>query len=116
MLCEYKRLQEYIKNKEPFYIYQHYSMYEYNNVSDLVYDKRHNDFFFVNSDERDKTWSPVNRSFHRIDGPAHVTPYRIHWHFNDVYYNFNEWIEIAPLTSQEKVKLSLKYAQSYRTS
>lgn len=91
-------------------------MYEYNDVSDLVYDSEDNDFFFVDLNERDKTISPVNRSFHRIDGPAHVTSKNIYWYFNDRFYAFNIWIDIISVAVQEKVKLRLKYAQSQRTS
>lgn len=103
---------QYIKDRKPIYSWdKHMDVYEYDDESDLVYD-RDGDFYFVKRSNRHIS-NPLYRKWHRIDGPGYIycEEYDWYWYLNDKEYTFEEWLKLTPLSSQEKVKLRLKYGQ-----
>ena len=123
---------EYISSKEPIGALNDIFIYEYNDISDIVYDAVDDDFVFVKTDNRHLVNRLFSRPVHRTDGPAVIRKYSITWYLNgerhrtdgpaveyangDKYwflngtnYVFEDWLELAPLSSQEKLKLRLKY-------
>ena len=54
----------------------------------------------------------LNGKRHRVDGPAiEYSNGNKYWCLDGVRYTFNEWLELTPISSQEKVKLRLMYAE-----
>ena len=58
-----------------------------------------------------KEWY-LNGELHREDGPAiEYASGDKEWYLSNVRYTFEEWLELTPLSSQEKLKLRLQYAK-----
>ena len=57
----------------------------------------------------DQSWW-VFGQLHRADGPAieHVDGWR-GWYFEGNQYDFDEWLQLVPITDEEKVMLKLIY-------
>lgn len=66
--------------------------------------------FEIDIDKAGNKFWYSNDQLHRTDGPAvecsNGTKY---WFLYNIGYTFEEWLEITPLSDQEKVKLRIKY-------
>lgn len=124
---------KYISSKEPIGALNNFLIYEYNDISEIVYDEVDDDFVFVKIDDRQLVNRLLRQPIHRTDGPAVINKYANSWYLNgkchrtdgpavehvsgDKYwflngtnYAFEDWLKLTPLSSQEKLKLRLKYA------
>ena len=65
----------------------------------------------IEASNGNKYWY-LNGKLHRADGPTiEYSNGDKSWYLNSTSYSFEEWLELTPLSTQEKVKLRLKYGQ-----
>jgi len=78
---------------------------EYSNLSDEEIKK----LYRIEYDNGNKEWR-LNGFLHREDGPAkEYYNGNILWWLNGNLYPFKEWLELTPISDDEKVFLRLKY-------
>lgn len=115
----YKELSQLVKTLERVKVYTYivtkkfsivYHTYSYDNESDLVHDLNDNTFFFTRKLDRAHD-DPLERKFHRIDGPAcfNVHGNYYEWILQGECIEFEDWCLKTKKSEKEKVKLKLKY-------
>jgi len=87
--------------------YRNISLKNYLNLSEKV---KNNGSFCVFYELGGKDYY-VNGKKHRENGPA-VEYYNgiKDWYLNGLFYPFEEWLELAPISNEEKILLKLKYS------
>tara|TARA_R110000851_G_scaffold252869_1_gene405325 strand:- start:33 stop:299 length:267 start_codon:yes stop_codon:yes gene_type:complete len=56
------------------------------------------------------TWYNEDGEHHKEDGPAIILPDdKLEWWLNDRSHAFNEWLELTPISDEQKMLLRLQY-------
>jgi len=59
----------------------------------------------------DKYWYNDEGAVHRDDGPAFIEPEGcVYWYLKDQRYSFDNWLNVLPISDEEKMLLRLQYA------